>query len=173
MTRFHFETRLSRVKITGALTLAAASILITQSSLQVSSYSPQQSSVYTEARWMRKLRTRQALAVPGGTLSSISVGSNVNVSNEPGPQSEVFIAVDTQHPSVLAAGSNEIFRDPQRTYFSSDGGASWLGADLPLVDEEGTTWSFASDPGVAVDTRGTIFFSQLLIASVDNNFKGD
>jgi hypothetical protein len=45
--------------------------------------------------------------------------------------------------------------------------------DQPLVDEEGTTWSFASDPGVGIDTRGTIFFSQLLIASVDNNFKGD
>jgi hypothetical protein len=140
----------------------------------VSSSGAQQSSPYTEARWMRKLQTRQVGAAQTSTASaSIIVGSNVNVSNEPGPQSEVFIAVDTQNPNALAAGSNEIFRDPQRTYFSTNGGASWVAADLPLVDEEGTTWSFASDPGVAIDTRGTIFFSQILIFSVDNNFKGD
>jgi hypothetical protein len=106
-------------------------------------------------------------------LGSVNVGANANVSNEPGPQSEVFIALDPSDPRILAAGSNEIFRDPQRTYFSTDGGASWRGADLPLIDEEGTTWSFASDPGVGIDTAGRIFFSQLLIASVDNNFKGD
>jgi hypothetical protein len=97
---------------------------------------------------------------------------NVNVSNEPGPQSEVFIAVNTQNAAILAAGSNEIFRDPQRTYFSRDGGASWTGADLPLVDEEGTAWTFASDPGVAIDMNGTIFFSQLLIM-VERNITGD
>jgi hypothetical protein len=109
----------------------------------------------------------------GQPSSGINVGANVDVSNEPGPQSEVFDTVNTLNPNIVAAASNEIFRNPQRTYFSSDGGRSWTGADQPLVDEEGTTWSFASDPGVAIDTQGTIFFSQLLIASVDNNFKGD
>jgi hypothetical protein len=123
---------------------------------------------------MRKLQARQAdAASTSAGSSSITVGPNVNVSNEPGPQSEVFITVNTQNPNLLAAGSNEIFRNPQRTYFSTNGGASWTAADQPLVDEQGTTWTFASDPGVAIDTRGTIFFSQLLIASVDNNFKGD
>jgi hypothetical protein len=137
----------------------------------------QQTSLYTEPRWMAKMRARQAgpKAAKRSSVSAqtISVGKNVDVSNEPGPQSEVFIAVNTQNPQVLAAGSNEIFRNPQRTYFSVDGGASWTGHDQPLTDEDGTTWSFASDPGVAIDTRGTIFFSQLLIFSVDNNFKGD
>ena len=95
------------------------------------------------------------------------------MSNEPGPQSETFVTLNSLNPKVLAAASNEIFRRPQRTYFSTDGGLKWTGADQPLVDEEGTEWSFASDPGVAIDTQGTIFFSQLLIASQDNNFKGD
>jgi hypothetical protein len=143
-------------------------------SLPIRSSGAQQSSLYTEARWMRKLHARQAGAARTSIVSPIiTVGPNVDVSNEPGPQSEVFITVDTQNPNLLAARSNEIFRDPQRTYFSTDGGASWVAADQPLVDGQGTTWSFASDPGVATDTRGTIFFSQLLIASVDNNFKGD
>jgi hypothetical protein len=159
-------------RIAPGMLLVLPLLMITGASLPASR--TLQSSPYTEGRWMRKLQARQQnTSSPAAASSGIIVGSNINVSNEPGPQSEVFIAADTQNPGVLAAGSNEIFRDPQRTYFSFDGGASWAGADLPLVDEEGTTWTFASDPGVAIDTRGTIFFSQLLIASVDNNFKGD
>lgn len=128
---------------------------------------------YTEPRWMNKLRAQEAGTTDAGPSSAVKVLNNVDVSNEPGPQSETFVAVNSLNPKVLAAASNEIFRNPQRTYFSTDGGLTWNGADQPLVDEEGTRWSFASDPGVAIDTRGTIFFSQLLIASVNNNFKGD
>jgi hypothetical protein len=163
------------LKAPGASALLALPLLMMMfASLPVRSSGAKPTSPYTEARWMRKLHARQVSAAsPGAASSDITVGANRDVSNEPGPQSEVFIAVDTQNPNVLAAGSNEIFRNPQRTYFSIDGGASWVGADQPLVDEQGTTWTFASDPGVAIDTRGTIFFSQLLIASVDDNFKGD
>jgi hypothetical protein len=155
--------------------LALPLLIMTFASGAISSGGAPQTNPYTEARWMRKMHGRQTgpTSTDGAPSSSIIVGTNVDVSNEPGPQSEVFIAVDTQNPRVLAAGSNEIFRNPQRTYFSTDGGASWIAADQPLVDEQGTTWSFASDPGVAIDTRGTIFFSQLLIASVGDNFKGD
>ena len=146
-------------------------ILVSVASLPAHSSNPQQSSPYTEPRWMAKMRANQAGT--DSTSSGVKVFANVDVSNERGPQSETFIALDTQSPKTLAGGSNEIFRNPLRAYFSTNDGNSWVGADLPLVDEEGTRWSFASDPGVAVDTRGTIFFSQLLISSVDNNFKGD
>lgn len=170
-----YTTRFLSLKLAGpALLLTLPALMMIAPSRPVRSSSAQETSPYTEARWMRKLQSRQVGSAPSSLASAVfTVSGNVNVSNEAGPQSEVFIAVDTQSPSVLAAGSNEIFRDPQRTYFSTDGGASWAGADLPLVDEEGTTWTFASDPGVAFDTRGAIFFSQLVIASVDNNFKGD
>jgi len=140
--------------------------------LPIRSSQAQQSTPYTKPRWMAKMLALQT-GTSGGPSSGIKVGDNVDVSNEPGPQSETFIAVDTVSSQILAGASNEIFRNPQRTYFSLDGGASWFGADQPLVDEQGTTWTFASDPGVCIDTRGTIFFSQLLISSVDNNFKGD
>ena len=175
MRSHHSKTRSVSLNLTGAIAFLVLPLLMVMFvSLPVRSSGTQQSSPYTEARWMRKLHARQMGAARTSTGSpEITVGPNVDVSNEPGPQSEVFITVDTQNPNVLAAGSNEIFRDPQRTYFSTNGGASWVAADQPLVDEQGTTWSFASDPGVAIDTRGTIFFSQLLIASVDNNFKGD
>src|SRR5207247_10657651 len=106
---------------------------------------------------------------PAGTDSTssfVKVFANVDVSNERGPQSETFIALDTQSPKMLAGGSNEIFRDPLRAYFSTNDGNSCVGADLPLVDEEGPRWSCASDPGVAGDTRGTIMFPPLLLPSV-------
>src|SRR5438445_9416517 len=54
------------------------------------------------------------------TAASTSPGGNVDVSNECGPQSETFIAINPSRPKQLAAGSNEIFRDPMRGYFSSD-----------------------------------------------------
>src|SRR5712691_4328347 len=68
---------------------------------------------------------------PGATTSA-AVGDNVDLSVECGPQSETYITLNPSRPRVLAAGSNEIFRDPMRGYFSTDGGASWGGLDLPL-----------------------------------------
>src|SRR6202521_1002654 len=56
---------------------------------------------------------------PGPTAVSSS-STNVDVSNECGPQSETFIAINTSHPRMIAGGSNEIFRLPMRGYFSTD-----------------------------------------------------
>src|SRR5438270_4543916 len=61
----------------------------------------------------------------GGSTSSIGFGSNVDLSNECGPQSETFITLNARAPKMLAAGSNEIFRLPMRGYFSGNAGASW------------------------------------------------
>ncbi|HEV8232330.1 MAG TPA: hypothetical protein VGQ75_08270, partial [Thermoanaerobaculia bacterium] len=69
---------------------------------------------------------------PGPTTSALSVGTNVDMSNECGPQSETYITLNPMSPNVLTAGSNEIFRLPMRGYFSSDGGSTWGAVDLPL-----------------------------------------
>jgi hypothetical protein len=97
--------------------------------------------------------------------SGFSVGTNVDVSNECGPQSETFIALNASHPRVLAGGSNEIFRLPMRGYFSGDGGASWGGVDLPLpAPLQGThDTRFGSDPSLAFDTLGNIFYSYIVV----------
>src|SRR6266853_6725640 len=101
---------------------------------------------------------------PAGPNSSINVGANVDVSNECGPQSETYIAINPGNPKVLAAGSNEIFRDPMRGYFSSNGGSSWGGVDLPLPAAIGANGiRFGSDPSVVFDTRGNAFYGYIVV----------
>src|SRR5262245_6500106 len=100
----------------------------------------------------------------GGATSSLSVGSNVDVSNECGPQSETFITINLAKPKVLAAGSNEIFRLPMRGYFSSNGGSSWGGVDLPLPPPKGSNGTdFGSDPSLAFDTRNNLFYGYIVV----------
>ena len=120
----------------------------------------------TKPTWWDKylyLSTHAPDASPGGS-GSLTVGPNVDVSNECGPQSETFIAIDPTRPRRLAAGSNEIFRNPMRGYFSSDSGSSWGGVDLPLPackNQNGTC--FGSDPGLAFDSRGNLYYSYIVV----------
>src|SRR5947208_3350319 len=88
-----------------------------------------------------------------GNTTSVSVGGNVDVSNECGPQSETYITINTKNPTNLAGGSNEIFRLPMRGYWSTDGGQTWGGIDLPLPPPKGNGIDFGSDPTLAFDTR--------------------
>jgi hypothetical protein len=106
----------------------------------------------------------------GGTIeasaatSSVAVDkTNVDVSNECGPQSETYITLDPTRPRTLAAGSNEIFRLPMRGYFSTDGGATWGGVDLPLPPPKGNGTDFGSDPTLAFDTRGNVFYGYIVV----------
>jgi hypothetical protein len=98
------------------------------------------------------------------STASATVGGNVDVSNECGPQSETFITIDPNKPKVLAAGSNEIFRLPMRGYYSSNGGTSWGGVDLPLPPAKGANGiDFGSDPTLAFDTRGSVFYGYIVV----------
>ena len=91
------------------------------------------------------------------------VGPNVDVSNECGPQSETYITLNPARSRMLAAGSNEIFRLPMRCYFSSDGGASWGGVDLPLPPAKGNGINFGSDPTLAFDSSGNVYYGYIVV----------
>jgi hypothetical protein len=92
------------------------------------------------------------------------VGAKVDVSNEPGPQSETSIAINPNNPSQIVAGSNEIDRLPMRAYFSSNGGKSWGAVDLPLPPPlTNNGFDFGSDPGVAWDTQGNVYYSWIVV----------
>jgi hypothetical protein len=92
------------------------------------------------------------------------VGANVDVSNEDGPQSETSITVNPNDPSVVVGGSNDINRLPMRGYFSRNGGKSFAAVDLPLPPPATTNGTdFGSDPGVAFDTRGNVYYSYIVV----------
>ncbi len=101
-------------------------------------------------------------AAAAGTPASVSVGTNVDVSNECGPQSETYIAV-SPNGKALAGGSNEIFRLPMRGYSSADGGKTWSGVDLPLPAPKGNGIDFGSDPTLAFDSRGNLFYGYIVV----------
>lgn len=116
--------------------------------------------------WWAKYQYLLANGADSGTgaSSSVTIGSNVDVSNECGPQSETYITINPSQPSTLAAGSNEIFRDPMRGYFSSDGGVAWGGVDLPLPAAQGANGHrFGSDPSLAFDTQSNVFYSYIVV----------
>jgi hypothetical protein len=103
-------------------------------------------------------------AASAGSGSSLTVGANVDVSNEAGPQSETSIAINPSNPKEIVAGSNEIDRLPMRGYFSNDGGKSWGGVDLPLpppLVQNGNR--FGSDPGIAWDATGNVYYSYIVV----------
>jgi hypothetical protein len=99
-----------------------------------------------------------------GASSSVTLGSNVDVSNECGPQSETFITINSNRPKVLAGGSNEIFRLPMRGYFSTNGGTSWGGVDLPLPPPKTKSGiDFGSDPTLAFDSSNNLFYGYIVV----------
>jgi hypothetical protein len=93
----------------------------------------------------------------------LKVGPNVDASNECGPQSETYITLNPARPQMLAGGSNEIFRLPMRGYFSADGGSTWGGVDLPLPPPKGNGLDFGSDPSLAFDSSGNLFYSYIVV----------
>src|SRR5712692_1376107 len=118
-------------------------------------------------RWWAKyqyLLQNSAGTGSGPTGFAAAVGANVDVSNECGPQSETFITLNTLNPNSVAGGSNEIFRLPMRGYSSSDGGNAWApGVDLPLPPAIGNGIDFGSDPTLAFDTRGNLFYGYIVV----------
>jgi hypothetical protein len=121
--------------------------------------------VDSKPSWWSKYRYLSSHVARSSHLSDpIVVANNVDVSNERFPQSETSIAIDPSDPSRLTAGSNEIFRLPMRGYFSSDGGSTWGGVDLPLPPPIRTNgFDFGSDPGVAWDLHGNVYYSYIVV----------
>jgi REP element-mobilizing transposase RayT len=158
-----------------ALALAALGGMVALGVVPAKASSGTTSSVYTTPRWWAKY---QVVSSPGftpgpnpGATKSVSVGANIDVSNEQGPQSETSIAINPSNPSQIVAGSNEIFRLPMRGYFSSDDGKTWGGVDLPLpapLTSNGI--DFGSDPSVAWDTRGNVYYGYIVVFFSNQSF---
>src|SRR3954468_11792584 len=140
-----------------------AGLLIVVVSVSASAQTNKSNSPTWWDKYQYLVKNGEAPLLPSGFTASF--GSNVDVSNECTPQSEVYIAVNQSKTRILAAGSNEIFRDPMRGYYSSDGGGSWGAVDLPLpAPLSGTNDSrFGSDPSLAFDSKGNAYYSYIVV----------
>ncbi|MEY2439487.1 MAG: hypothetical protein QOI34_872, partial [Verrucomicrobiota bacterium] len=144
------------------LTLAAICLVTTYSvsSILAETHNPNNPTWWDKYQYLKN----NAPLGDSTTTSSIAFGSNIDISDECGPQSETFITINPSNPKQLAAGSNEIFRLPMRGYYSAKGGASWGGVDLPLPATQGTnSINFGSDPSLAFDTRGNVFYGYIVV----------
>ena len=154
-----FPTRLRyryAMRWTNCLMLPAAAVLCAAVCSAQSSDLP---------RWWSKYQYLATHGPSGNGLCAplVAAGANTNVSNECGPQSETFIAIDPSSPAHLAGGSNEIFRLPMRGY-ASTGGAAWTAVDLPLPPPQGANGTdFGSDPSLAFDSAGNLFYSYIVV----------
>ncbi len=147
-------TRLNRLWL-GALVVGA--------SVGVST-GPALANSYSQPRWWAKYQELLNRTGPLSVTAPLSVGANVDASNEDGPQSETSIAINPSNASQVVGGSNEIVRLPMRAYFSRDGGKTFGADDLPLPPPATTNGvDFGSDPGVAFDTKGSVYYSYIVV----------
>jgi hypothetical protein len=114
--------------------------------------------------WAKYQKVLNEAPTLSASTSPFTVGPNVDASNEDTPQSETSITINPNAPSEVVGGSNEIVRLPMRAYFSSNGGKSFGAVDLPLPPPATTNGvDFGSDPGVAFDTRGDVYYSYIVV----------
>jgi hypothetical protein len=166
-----FSTRMSRIRAaaTGGLLVASTAALALASSASPVLGASKSASAYSQASWYDKYLTVSSEVVPlctgnTGSVPQPDFGANVDASHECGSQSETSIAINPANARNVIAGSNEIQRLPMRAMFSTDGGATFTGVDLPLPPPRAKNgYDFGSDPGVAFDSAGNAYYSYIVV----------
>jgi hypothetical protein len=88
----------------------------------------------------------------------VAAGPELDISNDPGVQSQVSIAVDPTNERVLLAGSGN-WGLKTRAYSSADGGSSWTASpDPPLPAGVSQTCAFG-DSTVGIDRLGRQYYA--------------
>jgi len=87
-----------------------------------------------------------------GELAPITIGTNVNVTNESGAQSETSVAVDPTNPMHVIESVNDL-TNTAAVWESFDGGATWANSNLT------TNGGFCYDTWDAFNANGDAFVS--------------
>ena len=95
---------------------------------------------------------RNPFALPGESFGSITIGANVNVTNETGAQSETSVAVDPTNPSHVLESVNDLTKTAA-VWESLDGGTTWTNTPLPVGG------SFCYDTWLGFNANGDAFVS--------------
>jgi hypothetical protein len=87
-----------------------------------------------------------------GTFDPFHIGTNVNVTNQSGAQSETSVAADPTNAMHVLESVNDL-TNTAAVYESFDGGATWTNSNLT------TTGSFCYDTWLAFNANGDAFVS--------------
>ncbi|HEV2477594.1 MAG TPA: hypothetical protein VGX22_13715, partial [Candidatus Dormibacteraeota bacterium] len=154
--------KLSRIGI--GLLIASLGTLAFATSPSAGSSSPNQLPTWWQkGQWLLNNQTPLTCSQSGQDSSHLT---NIDISNELTPQSETTIAINPTSASTIVAGSNEIFCLPMAAYVSTGGGAkgTWVHSAPPLPPPLTTNGQdFGSDPGLAWDTKGDVFYSYIVV----------
>jgi hypothetical protein len=88
---------------------------------------------------------------PIGSPWKVAGSSVQDISNQPGIQTEVAVAVDPANPQVLFGASNESLEPEIRIYASKNGGRLWSESAGPQHNPNSCSWG---DPSVAIARNG-------------------
>lgn len=95
---------------------------------------------------------QQLAAAEDEAFNPAGLGTNVNVTNETGAQSETSVAVDPTNPMHVIESVNDL-TNTAAVYESNDGGATWTNINLT------TNGSFCYDTWDAFNSNGDLFVS--------------
>jgi hypothetical protein len=154
--------KLSRIGI-GLLIALLSSVAFAASPSAGGSSPYQLPTWWNKAQWFLNNDPALPCSQPGGDFSQ---SPNIDISNELTPQSETSIAINPANPTQIVGGSNEIVCLPMRAYASGDRGIqrSWNASFIPLPPPLTTNGQdFGSDPGVAWDTKGHVYYSYIVV----------
>jgi hypothetical protein len=98
------------------------------------------------------VRSPLAAQLSGDPDTFVTIGTNVNVTNEAGAQSETSVAVDPTNPLHIIESVNDL-TNTAAVYESVDGGATWTNTNLT------TNGAFCYDTWDAFNTNGDAFVS--------------
>jgi hypothetical protein len=98
------------------------------------------------------VRSALPAQLSGEDSSFVTIGTNVNVTNEVGAQSETSVAVDPTNPMHILESVNDL-TNTAAVYESLDGGATWANSNLP------TNGGFCYDTWLAFNANGDAFIS--------------
>jgi hypothetical protein len=153
---------------TRVLIAATAAVALVASATPALGASPN-SNAYQDASWYQKYlvvssATASLCSDNSGSVPQPPFGANVDASHECGSQSETSIAINPANPQNVIAGSNEIQRLPMRAMYSTDGGTTFTGVDLPLPPARTNNgFDFGSDPGLAFDSIDNAYYSYIVV----------
>ena len=107
-----------------------------------------------------------SIGARSSVMAGVTTGPNVNISNIPGPQSEVGIAVNPTNPLNIVVVANEIMDFTKLVvWYSADRGATWTPNFVDENEDGFGADDVRFDPNVAFDSDGNVYVVYITVGT--------